>query len=347
MFFAATWNRRSQIELLEQLEMYVSSGLPMKAILAAAGEAFAGRRYKALSKIRATVEAGQTLGNALAMEVNLPLTITNVINCGESSGDLAIALKTAHDLLEKEQLLISAALGALIYPTVIFSATAALSLGLTQGVMPQITPILLGLHRELPLLTRVMVVFSDWLASYWLYASAILLVSLVAMMMLYRFYQPFRFGTQWLMLKVPFLGKAIKRHTLTLFFRTIGALVNAGVPVDSAYNQAAQDINVRPLRCILLDQAISLQQGIAISTMVFPGAPPYVSSLLACGHLGGQLGPALVRAADLLDLESAATFKKISVLVEPLMMLFLGGSVGLVALSIMLPIYDVSNAIQR
>ncbi len=347
LFFVSDWNRHNRVELLEHLEMYVSAGLPMSVILSTVSQIFSGRKAGALERVRIAVESGQTLGNSLVADVGLPLVIASVINCGESAGSLAAALRNAHDLLEKENILIGASISASIYPAVIFVATSALSLGLTQGVVPQIAPILFGLHRDLPFLTKIVVNISAWIAVCWPYIIAVFIVLFLLNILFYRFCKPFHFAVHWLCLKMPLLGTVLHYQALSMFFRVTGALVNAGVPVDSAFHQAASVVNLWPLRQILLKQHLCLRQGTAISGITFPGVPAFILSLLVCGQASGQLGVVLIRAADLLDRQLNTSFKRVSVLVEPVMMLCLGGFVGLVALSIMLPIYDISSALER
>lgn len=347
MRFKRRFNRKSRLALLERLEMYISSGLPIARSLSLAGAVLPKRQRESLDRVRQAVESGQILSAILASEVRLPSAVVGLIACGESSGNLTETLKISHALLEREDELIKKCLSAMTYPTVVGLAAVALSFGLVLVIMPQIIPLLDGLHTDLPLITKIVMAASRVLMSYWLYftvSSAILSALLIAA---YRSSRMVRASLHLCAIHAPIVGGIMSRYALALFFQSFGALVESGMPADAAYAKAASSIELIPLRRSLEGKTETIMHGEPIYEAFAENAPPYVAPLVAAGEASGNLGRALLRAACLIDRELDHSLKRLTALIEPAMMIGMGCVVGSVALSIMMPIYDISKTLQH
>ena len=341
------WSRKDKLLLIERLEMYVSAGLPVDRALAAAGEGSSRKQAMSLDRVRLTVESGQMLSVALAHEIHVPLAVVGLIACGESSGSVALALRSAHSLLEREDELLKKCLSSLTYPIVIGLAAVGLTIGLVRGVMPQIIPLLLGLHTDLPILTKIVIAVSQGFTSYGLCASVggalIAVAAIAAYGRLYRF----RLVAHQMILSTPLIGGLAERYALAIFFQSMGALVESGMPADVAFVRTMPTLSLLPLRVSFERAAPRIIHGESLHIVLGRGLPSYISPLIAAGEASGSLGSALSRAAGILDRELEHSLKRLTALIEPVMMLGLGAAVGSIALSIMMPIYDISKALQH
>jgi type II secretory pathway component PulF len=146
---------------------------------------------------------------------------------------------------------------------------------------------------------------------------------------------------------IPIAGSLIRKYSLAIFCQSIGALVESGEGTDSAFCKTAAAVGFIPLQTRLMARSSMISRGDPLSDALKNDAPAYVSSLVAAGEASGHLGQTLTRAAILLDRELDQSLKRLTSLVEPVMMICMGSVVGVIALSIMMPIYDISKAIQH
>ncbi len=343
----ARWSRKDKFLLIERLEMYVSAGLPIDRALGAAGEGLSKRQRGSLFRIQNAVESGQSLSSALSREIRLPPAIVGLISCGESSGTIATTLKSAHALMERQDELLKKCLSALTYPSVIGLAAIGLTVGLVRGVMPQIIPLLLSLHANLPILTKIVIAVSEGFMSY----GAFLLIGIVLISIggvwAYKKMIRIRFIVHRLLMSIPIVGSLTNRYALAVFFQSMGALVGSGMPADEAFIRTASSIGLIPLRRRLESIAPKVSRGEPLHEAFGKGMPAYIAPLIAAGEASGNLGSALSRAAAILDRELDHSLKRLTALIEPVMMLGMGAAVGSIALSIMMPIYDISKALQH
>jgi len=342
-----TWNRKSRMSLIERLEMYVSAGLPIAQSLELCKRGSPKKLSESLGRIRDSVESGRTLSASLGHESRLPSAISGIIDCGESSGSLAQALKSAHALLEREDDLIKKCLSAMTYPTVIGIAAVVLSIALMRGIMPQIIPLLTGMHEDLPILTKISIWISGALVTWGIFAGLSLGLAITIAIASYKRSALIRRLVHSAILRLPIIGSLVCKYALTIFFRSVGALVESGMPAEIAYESSASAVSLIPLRRSLMGRAEALKRGEPMNGILPASAPPYAVSLIAAGEASGSLAQSLSRASTLMDRELEHALKRLTALVEPVMMMAMGGMVGAIALSIMMPIYDISKALQH
>ena len=341
------WSRKDKLLLIERLEMYVSAGMTIDRALVAAGEGLRAGQKRCLSCAVESVRSGQTLSSALSREISLPPAIVGLLSCGESSGKFDLALTSAQALMEREDELVKKCASAMVYPCVIGGAAVVLTIGLVRGVMPQIIPLLLGLHADLPILTRIVIAASADLTAYGAYA---LLGSVAVAFIAARSYRrsaSIRLFTHRAILIIPIIGSLAERYGLAVFFQSLGALVESGMPADVAFARCADTVSLVPLRRRLKAAVPLLRHGQTLHDALPPKMPAYIGPLLAAGEGSGCLDAALGRIASILDRELDHALKRLTALIEPVMMLGMGGAVGSIALSIMMPIYDISKALQH
>lgn len=336
---------------LERLELYISSGLTLNQALIVSKEGI-NKRYKiALDQIYSEVNQGRRLAIAMSAHIKISRTILGLIDNGESSGNLAQSILSALTLLEKQEELKKKCLSAMTYPVVIGIFAILLTLGLVKGVMPQIIPMLKSLHVALPLLTRIVIFCSENIISYWLYFLISIIFTLGVFLYLYRTKNKFRYYFQVCLIKIPLIGNLISLYFLSVFLRSFGSLVENGISVSIAYDNSSQTLAFLPLHRSLHKNTANIQRGMKLGKIFASLSqkimPSYVPPLISAGEASGSLGKSLLRSAHIIDRSLEHSLKKLTSLIEPIMMAGIGCMVGSIALSIMMPIYDISKVLQK
>ncbi|MDE2037882.1 MAG: type II secretion system F family protein [Patescibacteria group bacterium] len=340
------WRQRDKAMLIERLGMYIGAGLPVDRALLAAADGAPARQEDSLKRAAAAAGSGQPFWKAIDREARLPASVRGIVSCGEASGGLASALASAASVMERSADMKSKCLSAMAYPAVIACATVAISIGLMRGVMPQIEPLLKGIGSGLPPLTVAVMAASDLLASYWGYGLSAT-AALAAVLWYGHRFTPVRAAIQRALALVPLVGPAAHAYSASAMARSLGALMASGMPVDAAYGEAIGAVPLLKLRRSLEAKKEGVSRGEPLNAALKPALPAYASSIVAAGEMSGDVAAALVRAADIMDKELDRSLKRAASLIEPLMMMAMGTAVGTVALSIMMPIYDMSKALQH
>jgi len=343
----ARLNTRQMAMLLEELEMYVSAGLSPGRAIGAIAKAAGKRQRQVLEKLRTRLDSGQNVAAVFEQELGLPPPIIGLLSCGESSGSLAAALRAAHSVMEQRDELAKRCLSAMTYPIVIGIATVALALGLMDGVMPQMIPLLSGLHRDLPVLTRVVMAVSGFISTWGLLTAAAIVISAIAATAGYRRMPSVRRAAHSCLGHIPVIGGLTNDCSCALFLRSLGTMIGSGMPADAAYGRAVGAVSFGPLRSALSSGADTIRSGGSIGELASARMPGFVAALVTAGEASGQLSEALIRSASIIERQIGHTLGRLTALMEPAMMICMGGMVGSIALSIMMPIYDVSRALQR
>ncbi len=342
------WRRKNIILLLERLELYVSAGVTINRALQISSGGITVRQKDAIQRALKSVEAGASLSKALTESVGLSKTIAGLIEHGDSSGSLAQSLNVARSLMEREDELMKKCTSAMTYPVVIGIFAGLLTIGLVRGVMPQIIPMLKSLHVQLPFLTRMVMFVSESLMRYGLYLLATTVTISVAISLLYARTTIFKSIAQELLFRTPLIGHLTFSYFLAVFLRSCGALLESGVSIGKAYVNTVRTISFIPLRNRLESNISVVDRGASIGSIFnIPQMPSYVAPLINAGEVSGTLGASMVRAAAIVDREIEHSLKRLTSLIEPVMMAGMGLVVGSIALSIMMPIYDLSRALQQ
>lgn len=339
------WNIKEKLLFLEQLEMYVSAGLSLDESLSLIGDKLRGRRRTQLERLGRAIESGQSLSQLIS-GLGFSDAISGLISCGESSGNLSGMLRAGYVLLARHDELFKRCTSAMVYPAVIALATITLTIALVRGIMPQIIPLLSSLHSDLPFLTRLVMYASRELTAYGLFGAVGSVVMAVGVAALYRKIRMIRSGVQGLVVRLPILGNLVLNVNRSMFLRSLGVLIDSGVPLDRAYERTARSIALVPLNRKLMALVHSVKSGESLSDLLGGAVPAFATSLIRAGEISGHLGGVLIKTADIIDRDLEHIIKQLTSLLEPIMMIGMGGMVGTVALSIMMPIYDISKAIR-
>jgi general secretion pathway protein F len=331
-----------------QMATLLESGLTMEQTLnALIEEATEPLTRQVLNTVKAEVTAGLSLGAALKSHPkSFPDFYCALVHGGEESGALPRVLQHLADYLDARQALKQKTGLALLYPVVVTIVAVTIVTGLLIYVVPQVVQVFQQSRQSLPLLTRALIALSDFLRAAWPYIVVGIIGVLWALRSILQRAGPRR---RWdgLLLRMPWLGPLIRGINTSRFASTLSILVGGGVPLLSALSSGARVVTNAVMRQAIELAIERVREGGSLAralgaTDVFP---PLLIHLVASGELSGKLEQMLNRAARL---ETQALERRLTVfltMIEPLMILFMGGIVLLIVLAILLPIIEINQLV--
>lgn len=336
-----------------QLSAMVGAGVPLLRALTALSDHVAESPVlkKLLTGIIHDVEAGSTLGDALG---KYPYTFNdvyvNMVRAGEAAGILEDILKRLAIQQEKSATMRKKIKSSMSYPVVLLSITVLAFFGLMIFVIPQIGKILTdlgGADAKLPTVTLVMLGISSFITQYWYVIFAVIGGSTYAILRYIKTPKgKFKFDT--LLLRLPLIKVIIMKIAVAHFARTFSALIEAGVAVLEAINVTSRAVGNTVYEKALLEAEEEVKNGKTLSSVIETNKlfPPIVSQMLLVGEETGQTNKVLVKVADFYEEEVDIAIEGISAIIEPIMIVIMGGMVGLIAASVMVPIAGLAQSIK-
>jgi len=330
-----------------QLSILVGAGVPiveaLGAILDQGGDTPPAR---VASRIRDNVKEGRSLSVAMGALPGIfsPIYL-NMVRAGEESGTLEIMLTRLADLLEKQSTTRRKVVGSLFYPVMLMGVGILMVVFLLIVVMPRITSIFEGLKATLPLPTRILMGSSAWLRSHLMAVGLSLVVVLV---LLVRFARTRRSSLDRWALRIPKVGDLVLSTQVARFSRTLGVLLSSGTPLQKAMEVSEAVVTSAPVRSAVARAREDLASGSSLShslreSKVFPLLAVH---MIAVGERSGKLEELLIKLAEGYEQEVDQTIGTLTSLIEPVMILFIGGIVLFMVMSVLLPIFEMSQAVQ-
>lgn len=335
-----------------QLSAMVGAGVPL---LRALGSLEEHSDSPALKKVVASifhdVQSGLALGDALDKHPNVFNDVyVNMVRAGEAAGILDEILKRLALQQEKSATMRKKIKSAMTYPMVLVFITIAAFFGLMLFVIPQIGSIIKDLggeDAELPMLTQIMLGISSFITSFWFIILPLLFGGFVLLM---RYIRTPKGKKQFhrLVLRLPGIKTIITKVAVARFARTFSALMGAGVAVLEALDVTARAVGNTVFEEVLHDAASEVKNGATLSSVIEQSEifPPIVAQMLAVGEETGQTDTILIKVADFYEEEVDVAIEGLSSIIEPVMIVFMGTMVGLIAASVMQPIAGLSQNIK-
>jgi type IV pilus assembly protein PilC len=299
-----------------------------------------------LKQITKDVEGGSTLADALGKHPKVFDTLfVNLVAAGEVGGILDTILQRLAAYIEKAEKLKSQIKGAMTYPIVVI-AIAIIVIGVIMiFVIPVFQDMFASFGKALPLPTQIVVHFSNFTKGNIHY----MILGLIAFVFLFRRYgrtESGRRNLDSLALKLPVFGELIKKVAVARFTRTLGTMISSGVPILDALEITGKTAGNVIVEEVIYDARSSIAEGQTIAdplseTDIFPGM---VTQMISVGESTGALDAMLEKIADFYDDEVDATVAAMTSMLEPLLMLFLGGSIGGIVVAMYLPIFGMAAA---
>ncbi|MCW2393888.1 MULTISPECIES: type II secretion system inner membrane protein GspF [unclassified Sphingobium] len=298
-----------------------------------------------VSRVHQGVVEGRTLGEAMGMDPrSFPGLYRAMIAAGERSGSLPMLTERLAVLLERQAVMRSKLLTALAYPTVLAAFAVIVIISLMIFVVPLVVEQFDTLGQQLPLLTRIVMAISNLLASWW-WAILIVLVALGFIGWRALKNEDVRLRADAMLLGVPFVGRLLRDLHAARMARTLATMVQSRLPVMEGLSLTVPTIHNRVLRAATSEIVESVRGGGSLSAAMRRADvfPPLLVYLAASGESAGQLDLMLERAAEYLEREFDSFTAAALSMLEPLIIILMGGIVAIIILSILLPIMQLQN----
>jgi general secretion pathway protein F len=298
-----------------------------------------------VAQVHAGVVEGRRLADAMAREPkSFPALYRAMVAAGESSGTLPEILERLSVLLERQAEIRGKLITALTYPAVLATVALGVVVSLMMFVVPQVVEQFDTVGQELPLLTRMVIGLSDFLVGYWwLLLGIIVLTALGTWQALRRPSVRLAFDTR--LLRLPLLGRLLRDLHAARMARTLGTMVASRLPLLEGLTLTAGTIHNRRLRLASDEIVENIRGGGSLSSAMRRAGvfPPLLTYLAASGEAAGRLDEMLERAADYLEREFDRFTATALSLLEPLIIVLMGGIVATIVLSILLPILQLNT----
>ncbi|HLA81103.1 MAG TPA: type II secretion system F family protein, partial [Thermoleophilia bacterium] len=299
--------------------------------------------------VREDVEAGMPLSDAMAKHpAAFDRLYVAMVRAGEAGGALDQTLNRLATQLEKDDSLRRSIKSAMAYPVLIAAFAIMVMIGMLLFIIPIFANMYKDLGGQLPSLTRMMMGVSNVLKGYWFIVFPVLIL-LVWLMIRMKNTEQGRRGWDRMKLKLPMkLGPVVQKIAIARFSRTLATLVSSGVPILQAIEITGKTSGNSVLEESMVDVKESVRSGESIAKPLsrVPVFPPMVTHMISIGEETGALDSMLNKIADFYEDEVDAAIKSLTSIIEPIMMMFVGGMVGLIVISMYLPMFNMMNLVK-
>ena len=334
-----------------QFATMINSGLSLIRALSILREQTENKKLASVvGEIQTEVESGQSLSQAMAVHGKVfPKLYIAMIRAGETAGMLDQVLLRIAAMIEADVRLRSKIKSAMTYPVIVFAMAILLSTVMLIFIVPTFATMFDDLGGELPLLTKILVSASDFVASWIGVLTYIVVPS--ALWFAYkriRATEKGRFALDVMKLKLPVFGPLFHKIALTRFARNLSTLLAAGVPILQALEITADTVNNGPIAVAVKDVQDSVREGESIAGPLSTHAvfPPMVVQMIAVGEETGNVDGMLSKISDFYDTEIESTTESLTALMEPLMIGVIGGIVGGMVIALYMPMFKIFELIE-
>ncbi|MBW8759802.1 MAG: type II secretion system inner membrane protein GspF [Burkholderiales bacterium] len=349
MFSRKTFSSSSLAVWTRQLAGLVAAGLPLeRALTALADEAEEQKQRDLIAHLRSEVNGGSTFARALgSVPREFDEVYRAVVAAGEQSGALGRVLERLADDLEERQSLKGKLIGAMLYPAIVSVIAVIIVTFLVTYVVPQVASVFASSKHALPFLTSMMLSISAFVRQWGLLAAALLIAGGILFTAALR--QPgFRLRFDAAFLNLPLAGRLARGYNAARFAGTLAMLAGAGVPILKALQAAAETLGNHALRADAMEALVQVREGAPLASALaahkrFPGLLAMFARL---GEQTGQLPVMLERAARQLANEVQRRAFALATLLEPLLIVAMGGVVLVIVLSVLLPIIQLNDFVK-
>ncbi len=333
--------------LTRQMATLLRAGIPLvECLRALTDQAEKDELKRALSDIKSKVNEGSSLAKALADHPKLFSDLfVNMVRAGESSGNLDVVLERLTDFLEGQMELRSKVISAMIYPILMTVVGLGILAFLFAFVIPKVTQIFEDQGAALPFVTRLLIGTSDVVSGGWF----IILPAAFLSAWGFRRWKNSEGGRpKWdrFVLKLPVVGNLVRLIAVSRFSRTLGTLLNSGVPLLQALDIVKNILGNTRLIEVIEEVRVNVREGESIAQPMKRSGefPSLVTHMIAIGEKTGQLEDMLENVAESYDQQVSLRIDAATTLIEPLMIVFMGIAVGFIVFAIMLPILQLNQS---
>lgn len=335
---------KDRIIFTRQLSTLIGAGLPLvQSLRTVRGQVGSKPLQTIIDAVIANVEGGSTLSNAFAAHPKVFNQVyVSLIAAGESSGTLDTTLERLANQQEKDAAIASKIRGAMIYPAIVMGVVLLVLVFMLTTVLPQVGSLYKDLDKTLPFLTQALLAISSFVVNFWW----LVIIALAGGVYALRNYAKSSVGHRefdGLKMRFPVFGKLFMKVYMARYSRTLGTLVQSGLPLLQALEITKDAVNNVIVGDTIDESIKQVRGGKALSTSIEGKKSflPLVPQMIKIGEQSGTIDQMLDRLAVFYETEVDDEVKNLSTTIEPIMMVFLGITVGLIVLAVLLPVYSL------
>jgi type IV pilus assembly protein PilC len=303
-----------------------------------------------IEDLKYNVESGNKLSDSMKKypKIFSPLII-KMMEIGETSGSIAENTNLIKDQVQKSYELRKKVKSAMMYPVIIMSIMLVVSIGLIIFVFPQLNTMFKGSGMTLPLPTQIMIDVSNILTGYGVEVLIVVIILIIAARALLKLPQA-KYIWNVISIKIPIIGDIIKKINIINFARTLGNLLKSGIPINQSITIVRDTVSNEAYKKIIDELERNVEKGDQISPTLskYPKLFPNLATrMIAVGDKTGNTSEMLLSVSEFYQNQVDDTLANLSVIIEPLMLFVMGGGVLLIALSVIMPIYQMTGSIGK
>jgi type IV pilus assembly protein PilC len=348
-FLAPKVTIKDLVVFTRQFAVMVDAGLPLVQCLSILTQQQDNVTFKGILRaVKSDVESGSTFADALAKHPKaFDDLFVNLVAAGEVGGILDTILNRLAVQLEKAEKLRKQLKGAMVYPATVSVIAVACIVLLLVKVIPVFEQMFADFGGTLPGPTQMVITLSNFLQAYIMYMMAGVFVVVTAFQQSRKRSLAFRYQTDSLFLSLPIFGNIIKKVAVARFTRTLGTMISSGVPILDGLNIVAKTAGNMVIEKELRMTRQSISEGKTIAeplqgSKIFPGM---MVQMVSVGEETGSMEAMLSKIADFYDDEVDSAVAALTSMLEPIMMVFMGGSIGTILIAMYLPIFTIADTI--
>lgn len=341
-------SQKELVVFFRQMAILVEAKVPLLSALMAINDQTSNRYFnKVIKEITNDIEDGMPFSDALSRHRNVFSNLSiSIIRAGETSGNLKKSIEYVADNIEKNYTLVSRIRSAMIYPIIVMIVFFAIGFIVVSFILPKLTAIIKEMDVRVPWYTTMVIKVGDFMAVYW-WAVGLIILAFIGGFFYYIRTESGRQEWDQIKIKLPIVGLIFRYVYITRFAENLGVLISGGIPIIRALNVVSDVMNNVIYEALVLKTAEEVKMGGNMSDTLkkSPLIPAMVSQMIAIGEESGQVDTVLGHIARFYDQETEMLTKNLSVLIEPVLMIVIGIAVGFMAVSVIMPIYDLANQI--
>jgi type IV pilus assembly protein PilC len=333
-----------------QFSTMIDAGLPLVQTLEILSTQVENKGFgKILAQIKTDVESGSTYADALKKHPKVFSELyANMVAAGEAGGILDTILNRLASYIEKSMSLKKKVKGAMVYPLVVSSIAILVIAVIMIFVVPTFSKMFTQMGGTLPLPTRIIINMSNFIAGLGGLMTFGVIVAIVVALKRFRTTEKGKKVIDTILLKLPIFGMLLNKVAVAKFTRTLGTLVSSGVPILDGLEITAKTSGNKVIEYAIMDVRKAVMGGKTLAEPITKAKvfPPMVTHMIAVGESTGALDAMLSKIADFYDDEVDAAVSNLTAMMEPMLMVFLGGAVGFIVVAMYLPIFKMITLIK-
>lgn len=341
--------RMEVIRTAKNLSAMLSAGLSLSRALSVIERQSSNKHLKAIiAGLSESVKKGSAFHEALALYPHVfPDIFVAMVRAGEESGSLPDSLSVVALQMERSEELVRKIKGAMIYPAIVVIAVIIVGILMLLYVVPTLTSTFTSLGVQVPLATRIIVMLSDFMIAH----AALVFLMLALVLIGGVVFVKSRIGSSLVLtvaLRLPIIGELVRETYTARASRTLSSLLSAGVPVLDALSITKEVVHARAFMKVIEEAEEHVRKGETLSASFAEHTnlyPILMSDMLMVGEETGKVAEMLKQIAEFYEADVGEKTKDLSTIIEPILMLLIGAVVGVFAVSMIAPIYQLSSAI--